>query len=178
MTSWSAIAGIVAAVLLSTLANRPAEAAKARWTDWGTVQSERYGFSIAYPKQVFAPDEGAAKEEGQVLVSTDGKARLVVGTFQNEGNVTLADYRTQLLEDNYTGANLDYAPVKDKWFIISGTREGMHFYERVSFTCGGRLINSWAMLYPASDKRLYDRVVEAIARTYTPGAGRDGNCQE
>lgn len=177
MTSWNGIAAITAS-LLTTIAISSAHAAKARWTDWGTVQSERHGFSIAYPKQVFKLDESGAKEEGQVLVSTDGKARLIIGTFQNEVNATLADYRAQLLEDNYTGAVLDYAPVKDKWFIVSGTREGMHFYERVSFTCGGRLINSWAMLYPASEKRLYDRVVEAIARTYTPGAGRSGNCEE
>lgn len=178
MRSWNGLAAIAAAALPIILANSPADAAKARWTDWGTVQSERFGFSIAYPRQVFEPDSSGAKEEGQVLVSSDGKARLIVGTFLNEENVTLADYRTQLLEDNYTGASLDYSPVKDKWFIISGTREGMHFYERVSFTCGGRLINSWAMLYPASDKRFYDRVVEAIARTYTPGAGRSGNCED
>jgi len=163
------------AVGLSTAGE--ASAARARWTDWGTVQSERYGFSIAYPKQVFEPNQAGLSEEGQVLVSRDGNARLIVGTFQNEGDATLMDYRQQLLEENYAGAVLDYAPVKDKWFIISGTREGMHFYERVSFTCGGRLINSWAMLYPSAEKKFYDRVVEAVSRTYTPGAGTDGNCQ-
>ena len=26
------------------------------------------------------------------------------------------------------------------------------FYERVTFTCGGRLINSWAMLYPTEER--------------------------
>jgi hypothetical protein len=53
----------------------------------------------------------------------------------------------------------------------------MHFYERVSFTCGGRLINSWALLYPVSERGIYDRIVEAIARTYSPGAGRSGQCE-
>ena len=50
------------------------------------------------------------------------------------------------------------------------------FYERVSFTCGGELINSWAMIYPRAEAAFYDRVVEAIAQTYSPGAGRSGNC--
>lgn len=154
-----------------------AGAARARWNDWGTIQSERYGFSIAYPKKIFAPDEAGQREEGQVLVSRDGNARLIVGTFENEGDATLLDYRKQLLEENYSGAELDYAPIKDRWFIISGTRDGLHFYERVSFTCGGKLINSWAMLYPAAEKKFYDRVVEAISRTYTPGAGAGGTCQ-
>jgi hypothetical protein len=63
--------------------------------------------------------------------------------------------------------------------VLSGTLGDHEFYERVSFTCGGRLINSWAMVYPvapAAENRVYDRIVEAIARTYTPGAGRSGNC--
>jgi hypothetical protein len=32
------------------------------------------------------------------------------------------------------------------------------------------------MLYPAADRKTYDRVVEAVARTYMPGAGRSGAC--
>jgi len=50
------------------------------------------------------------------------------------------------------------------------------FYQRVSFTCGGRLINSWAMLYPAAERKMYDRVVEAVARSFMPGAGKTGTC--
>jgi hypothetical protein len=63
--------------------------------------------------------------------------------------------------------------------VLSGTLGDREFYERVSFTCGGQLINSWAMVYPLSPKaenRFYDHVVEAIAHTYSPGAGRSGNC--
>jgi hypothetical protein len=43
------------------------------------------------------------------------------------------------------------------------------FYERVTFTCGGRLINSWAILYPAGERRVYDRILEKVARSYRPG---------
>jgi hypothetical protein len=147
-----------------------------RFTDWATISNERYGFMLAYPGNVFSPQEGAAREDGQVLVSRDGNARLLVATFENDAGATLDEYRQQLLNENYSGADLDYAPSKKKWFVISGTREGTMFYERVSFTCGGRLINSWALLYPAAERQFYDRVVEAIARTYTPGAGRTGAC--
>jgi len=40
----------------------------------------------------------------------------------------------------------------------------------VTFTCGGRLINSWAMLQPATERSVYDRIVEEVARSYRPGA--------
>ena len=38
------------------------------------------------------------------------------------------------------------------------------------------LINSWAMIYPKAERRFYNRVVEAVAQTYSPGAGRTGQC--
>jgi hypothetical protein len=145
-------------------------------SDWATIQNARYGFMIAYPGNVFEPKPGNATIEGQVFVSRDGTAKLIVATFENEGGVTMDEYRRQILEQNYAGAKLDFAPVRKRWFIVSGTRGNMHFYERVSFTCSGRLINSWALLYPSDQRQFYDRVVEAVARTYSPGAGRTGQC--
>jgi hypothetical protein len=77
---------------------------------------------------------------------------------------------------NYADASLDYAPVRKSWFVVSGERDGVMFYERVSFTCDGRLITSWAMLYPVAERQFYDRVVEAVAPTFTPARGRGGSC--
>ena len=171
---WSAIAACALGLVVSMPETTHAE--RLRLKDWSTLGSERFGFLIAYPGNIFAPRENGDAVEGHVLVSRDGAARLVVAAFENDSQSTLDDYRQQLLAENYTGAKIDYAPVKDKWFVLSGTRGDTHFYERVSFTCGGKLINSWALLYPANARSTYDRVVEAIARTYTPGAGRTGEC--
>lgn len=172
-------AGTVCALLFvlgAVGAGEQAWARDPRLADWTTLQSERHGFAIAYPGNVFALDGRGAREDGYVLVSHDGSARLLVATFQNEAGTTLMEYRDQLLSENYAGADIEYAPVRKRWFVVSGTRDGMHFYERVSFTCSGQLINSWALLYPAAQRRFYDRVVEAISRTYEPGAGPSGDC--
>jgi hypothetical protein len=147
--------------------------------DWATVENDRHGFLIAYPVEVFQPKTAPTTDEGRVLYSPDGKAQLLVGAFANDEQMTLQAYREFLLQESYSGAAIDYSPVHGTWFVLSGTLGDREFYERVSFTCGGRLINSWAMVYPVSpadQNRFYDRVVEAIARTYTPGAGRSGNC--
>jgi hypothetical protein len=167
---------IIAATAL--FAASGAEARRAKLGPWETLHSDRYGFMIAYPASVFEPRDGAPREEGEVLVSRDGGARLVIATFVNDQATTLEEYREQLLAGNYNGADIDYAPVKKRWFVLSGTKGDMHFYERVSFTCGGKLINSWALLYPASERRTYDRIVEAVAPTYSPGSGRTGDCDE
>jgi hypothetical protein len=43
------------------------------------------------------------------------------------------------------------------------------FYERVTFTCAGRIINSWAMVYPVAERRRYDPIVEQVARSCKAG---------
>ncbi len=148
----------------------------ARLNDWATLKNDRHGFAIAYPVDVFEQKLPPTTDEGRVLFSKDGKARLLVGAFANDGSNTLHEYRAFLISEQYKGALIDYAPVKQRWFVLSGTHNGETFYQRVSFTCGGKLINSWAMLYPVNERKIYDRVVEAVARSYTPGAGRSGAC--
>jgi len=162
---------VVGAVGPTAHAIRDAEAG------WTTYRNARHGFMIAYPASVFPVEPARDTEEGQVLVSHDGVAKLMMTAFINEDRLSLADFRRQLLAEEFAGVALDYAPVKDRWFVLSGVRDGTMYYERVTFTCGGRLINTWAMRYPATERKRYDRVVEAVAKTYVPGAGRDGRCE-
>jgi hypothetical protein len=169
------ILGGVVAVLSAVLIPISAFAGP-KLDSWATVKNERHGFAIAYPADVFEQKEEPKTDEGRVFVSKDGKAKLLVGAFENSEKSTLEDYRQFLLDEQYKDANIDYAPVKKTWFVLSGMHNGEMFYQRVSFTCGGQLINSWAMLYPADERKTYDRVVEAVARTYSPGAGRTGEC--
>ena len=167
-----AAAAVVAVAVLSDGVTGAAD-----WRqDWATLHNDRHGFLIAYPIQVFEPKADPATDEGRILYSRDGKAQLLIGAFENDEQTTIAAYRDYVLRENYPGAALDYAPVHDRWFVLSGTIGDKEFYERVSFTCGGRLINSWAMIYPKAENQFYDRVVEAVSRTYSPGAGRSGNC--
>jgi hypothetical protein len=168
---------IFAAAAAVSVAATGISASAADWRrDWATLHNERHGFLIAYPVEVFAQKSDPTTDEGRVLYSIDDHAQLLVGAFANEDASSLAEYRDFLLKEQYAGAAIDYAPVHDTWFVVSGTIGDREFYERVTFTCGGRLINSWAMVYPHAENRFYDRVVEAVARTYTPGAGRSGNC--
>lgn len=152
----------------STLAAAPeTPLSSSNATGWAEIVDSRSGSRISYPTGVFR--ERASEPEGRVLVSPDGDARLLVGSFLNESGASLDAYRTQILSDNYGGAELDYAPQRKTWFVLSGTIGPMMFYERVSFTCDGRYINSWAMVYPIAQRKTYDRVVEAIAPTFRPG---------
>ena len=145
----------------------------AQLDDWATLKNERHGFAIAYPVSVFEQKSEPTTDEGRVLLSKDGKAKLLVGAFENEDNKSLEDYRQFVKDDQYAGAAIDYDVIKQRWFVLSGTRNGEIFYQRVSFTCGGKLINSWAMLYPETERKTYDRVLTARSaqrRLYRPWA--------
>jgi hypothetical protein len=141
---------------------------------FATYRNDRYGFSLAYPAGTFAPLPSPANDGGRAFVSRDGNARLLAGALPNPEGMALRDYRSLVLQQSYPGADIDYAPVRGSWFVLSGTRDDVIFYERVTFTCGGRLINRWAILYPAAERQLYDRIVEQIARSYRAGEGDCG----
>jgi hypothetical protein len=157
----------------------PAEAVRdpAKLDDWTTVKNARHGFAIGYPTMLFdQKSPSRTTDEGRIFESKDGRAKLLVGAFANETGYSLEDYSRYLLSEQFAAADIDYVFRQQHWFVISGTWNGSIFYQRVSFTCGGKLINSWAMIYPVSERRFYDRLVEAIAQTFTPGAGRTGAC--
>jgi hypothetical protein len=147
-----------------------------RLDDWATLKNERHGFAIAYPVNVFEQKTEPTTDEGRVLLSRDGKAKLLVGAFENTDNKTLEDYRQFVIDEQYPGAAIDYDVIKQRWFVVSGIHDGQIFYQRVSFTCGGKLINSWAMLYPETERKTYDAVLTAVSKTYLPGAGKTGAC--
>jgi hypothetical protein len=50
--------------------------------------------------------------------------------------------------------------------VLSGEGNGKTFYEKVIFSCNGRLINSFAMIYSTDEGRLFDRVVEGIEKSF------------
>ncbi|MDX2307977.1 MAG: hypothetical protein NW216_07055 [Hyphomicrobium sp.] len=143
---------------------------------WTTYRHPVSGFSLAYPADVFQPRKEDEPSEGLVLVSRDGVAQVAVAAFSNDEDVSIADYRHVLLSENYADATIEYQPRKGRWFVLSGTRGALHFYERVTFTCGGKLINSWALYYPMAARETYDRIVEAMAKRYKPGRGATGEC--
>ncbi len=137
-----------------------------------TYKNERHGYALSYPADRFLalPD---ASEDGRQFVSKDGKARMLVGTLANFDSKNLRAYRQFLLKESYSGADVTYAPVRDTWFVLSGIRNDLAFYQRVNFVCGGRSINSWLVQFPAAEKATYAPIIDQIHKAYRLG---DGSC--
>lgn len=155
----------------------PAAAQAAGTQGWSTYKNERYGFRLSYPGGLFTPRETPNSDSGAVWTSTDG-ARLLATATQNESAETIDSYKEFVMRETYADAKFDYTPTKDTWFVLSGQKGDTIFYERITFVCDGRYIYGWQANYPASLRRKYDAIIEAIHRSYKPGRGEGGDCAQ
>jgi hypothetical protein len=99
---------------------------------------------------------------------------LLVGALPNDGGSSVASYQDYVQRHSYADFTIDYRPLGSNWFVLSGDGGGKTFYEKVMFSCDGRLINSFALIYPTADKRRFDAVVEGIQATFRPGRNCEG----
>jgi hypothetical protein len=133
---------------------------------WVTYRDPRLDFVFSYPAAILSVETPGAGERERIFQSRDGKVRLRAYSGANGENRSLAAYRSARLEQGYAGARLDYAPVRRNWFVLSGTRNDEMFYERITFTCNGKAVHGWTVVYPLAERSVYDRVVEEIHRSY------------
>ena len=124
---------------------------------------------MQYLSDVFAPERTSEAGDGTVFSSADAQAKLLVGALPNEGGMSVTSYQDYVQRHSDADFVVDYRPVGSNWFVLSGDGGGKTFYEKVMFSCDGRLINSFALIYPTADKRRFDAVVEGIQATFRPG---------
>jgi hypothetical protein len=132
-------------------------------------RNDKYGFSLQYPADVFVLERTAEAGDGQVYVARDADARLLVGALINDSRFSPSGYRDYLAKQSYSQYQIEYQPLGQTWFVLSGQGNGKMFYEKVMFSCGGRLINSFAMVYPTDQRQTFDPIVEDIEKTFRPG---------
>ena len=167
------------AALLALMVATPLVAQR-RDYGWIVFRDNRLGFSFDYPSALFVAEPGdptdalkdrTSRRSGQVFRSRDGKAYLQAAAFENTQGIGPAAYKAQVAGSTYRDTRITYDRVGDTFFVLSGIRGADEYYERVTFSCSGRLINVWTMTYPTADRGIYDRIIEEIARTFRPAEG-------
>jgi hypothetical protein len=136
---------------------------------WAEYRNDKYGFSLRYPPDLFAVERTAEAGDGQVFVTPSGDARLLVGALVNDSGFSPGSYQAHVARQSYGNFRITYQPMGKTWFALSGEGDGKIFYEKVMFSCSGRLINSFAMIYPASRREVFDAIVERMEDTFQPG---------
>jgi hypothetical protein len=182
-TMWIGAAGIALAaafsVVFGSAANAQAKSRPLSTEGWTTYRSPSYGFSFAFPDGLFKLDKSVPQANGGgIWLSDDRSARLIATSGPNAGNDSVLAYRQSIISESYAGAKLDYAPMLPNGFVLSGITGERMFYERITFVCDGRFIYGWQIMYPVAQRQKFDRIVEAIHRSYKPGRGGKGDCSE
>jgi hypothetical protein len=60
---------------------------------WATYRNDHYGLFLRYPADVLQPERTSEAGDGQVFVSRDGDARLLVGALPNSDRQSPAAYQ-------------------------------------------------------------------------------------
>jgi hypothetical protein len=94
---------------------------------------------------------------------------MLVGALPNLDHKTIASYQEFVARKSYADYRIHYRPRGNTWFVLSGKGDGKIFYEKVVFSCGGRVINSFALIYPAAERQTFDPIVERVEDTFRAG---------
>jgi len=144
-----------------------------RGPGWTEYRNEHFGIRMLYPADLKL-EKAAEAGDGHVFASQDGSVRILVGALPNETRQTPAQYQAYVASHSYAGYQVQYRPLGQSWFVLSGEGHGNTFYEKVMFSCDGRLINSFALLYPTDQRATYDPIVERMEKSFRPGTQCEG----
>jgi hypothetical protein len=96
----------------------------------------------------------------------------------NVAGMSLIRYRRSRMMKRYAGAVFDQVPQRKFGFVLSGRQGDSAFYERVTFACDSRVVHGWQMIFPVSQRALYDLVADEMDRTYTQRTKLNARCNE
>jgi hypothetical protein len=169
MVRIGAIMAFVAGLVVAASGASNLKALEATAGDWTRYHNERFGFRLEYPANLFRIERTTEAGDGRVFAAREGEARLLVGALSNEDHHSAKSYQDFLARNSYADYKITYRPLGDDWLVLSGEADGKIFYEKAIFSCGGQLISSFAMLYPADKRDVFDPIVARVANSFVPG---------
>lgn len=170
---WVALLAFLVPVVLGTPIASAAKYTPAPGERWVTYKNERFGYSFYYPTALFDAGQLPENGGGQTFNSKDGRAKIVVFGTLNTENYTPAQYRKVILDEFGGYDRMDYSPTGQTWFVLSGFRGENIYYQKVMFSCSGKIINALSVTFPTAEKPSYERLVEIIEDHFKPGRGAD-----
>ena len=135
---------------------------------WRTEREPTFGFSYSYPEHLFNEVGGEDRPSFHYFESAQSDAKFLVGAWDNEKEDTPDSFKRWLTANAEDYEDLTYRPRGRSWFVLSGYRGDQIYYEKVMFSCGGRVVNILAVAYPVASRRIFDPVVERMEDRFRP----------
>lgn len=154
--------GIAAICAVAAICAAP-QAAQAQLRDgnlgWRPYVDERTGTRVDFPSALFTSDGGPTERGiGRVFETDDGRAKFSTYTLDNEKGDTPRSYLRKFLKVN--PSTIDYRRVTDRFFAVSGVRDGEVYYSRCNFHGAMHCIY---ISYPERELRAWDGIVTRIS---------------
>jgi hypothetical protein len=147
-------------VMADTAARHDMASAAEQLPGWGRYRDQALGMAFDFPAQIFSLKSAEQGREGVVFSTPDDRARIRVFGFRNEANDTPRRYLSRIA--NPEQARFTYVRTTPRFFVASGTRDGMIFYRRCNFF-GDRRVGCFQLDYPEGEKREWDNIVTRIS---------------
>jgi hypothetical protein len=138
--------------------------------DWVELRDRDFGFTYQVPANTFVP-AGEDKPSTYGFKSRNGDAKLMFSAWNNKEGRSPDGFKRWLLTNAEGYDELTYRPRGRSWFVLSGYRGDSIYYEKVMFSCGGQVVNVFAISYPVKRRDRYDQIVERIEDHFRPGNG-------
>jgi hypothetical protein len=136
---------------------------------WVNEREAQLGFAFSYPPQVFQEMPGDGKPGFHYFDARTSKAKFLVGGWNNQAQQSPESFKRWVIANAGGYDDVTYRPRGRSWFVLSGYRGDNIYYEKVMFSCGGRLVNIFAISYPTAERDVFDPVVERMEDAFRPG---------
>jgi len=133
----------------------------AQSSGWGRYRDRDLGMAFDFPAHIFSLKSAEQGGRDVVFSTPDGRARIRVFSVANEANDTPRRYLSRIAKPGE--GRFTYVRTASRFFVASGTRDGVIFYRRCNFPTADRRIACFQMDYPQREKRAWDRIVTRIS---------------
>ena len=138
------------------------------WADvYDTYYNHRYGYSIDYPKDILFPQGESDNGDGQVFLSKNTDARLLVYGSYNALEQSLEEiYREQSRGGTPEEPQkvVTYRVLKDNWFVVSGYNVGKIFYQKTILR--NNELKTFVFEYDEKRKSFYEPMIKRLAKSF------------
>jgi hypothetical protein len=124
--------------------------------------NERYGFQMSYPAFLISAHI-PANGDGMRMYDKKGFV-LVASGINNESEIT---FQSELNSQWESIGKVTYGVRGNNWFTISGIKENKIIY--IKSYVGTGSINHLYIEYPKDQRDRYDKIVESISKSFSPG---------
>lgn len=126
--------------------------------------NHKYGYVLAWPRQLLAPQGESDAGDGQVFAAPDGRAELRCWAgFNDVLEQTIPAALAEALAE--PGRQVTYRHRGKDFFVVSGLEGGKIFYRKTMLAHG--VLASFELAYDPAQKARFDPVVQDLAASFS-----------